>query len=596
VVPELFARLSLTAFGALVLAGVIFYTAPRLRLSAWHGESRQVLATVGFNDQITLGGLGETIESRQEVMQLKLLDKASGEVYPLQNEVYLRGSAVAWYAHGHWRRAAPPQPSGDGAPSAATEPRNEMTYPLGPPVVQQITVEPYLDCDDIFYVWPLIKPVQNSLLFDPPSGRLMRKPTLDGELHNDNFKCELITGGLVDGRQADLIPASIGSKKDVYLQMPGDPLPLPRLRALASQWRQESGLPSSRHYDLARYFERQLSNSGQFQYSLQGMERDTSIDAIEDFVSNNRRGHCEYFATALALMLRSESIPSRVVLGYRCDEWHKDQQCFQVRQLHAHAWVEAFLAADQIPSARRENDPQRWKQGGWLRLDPTPGDEIGTQAAQRTAWGAMQGRWHGLQRFWDRYIVDMDRSRQRESVYEPLSRAMGKFTGFLFHSAWWKDLARSLWSSLANSLRSGIMGGLFVVLVLIALVVLPVAFLRWFARQIVRLWRRFSASGRKGSSGTSRRAGIEFYHRFEQIAARLGLHRAAGQTPLEFARTAGSQLAAAFGRSELVLGTLQVVEEFYRVRFGREELDASAAKALQDTLANLNAVSPTQKK
>ena len=93
----------------------------------------------------------------------------------------------------------------------------------------------------------------------------------------------------------------------------------------SGQWRLESGLPAQRHDDLARCFERRLSGSGQFQYSLQGEDRDTSMDAIEDFVSNHRRGHCEYFATALALMLRSQGIPSRVVLGYRCDEWHEDQ-------------------------------------------------------------------------------------------------------------------------------------------------------------------------------------------------------------------------------------------------------------------------------
>ena len=52
-------------------------------------------------------------------------------------------------------------------------------------------------------------------------------------------------------------------------------------------------------------------------------------------------------------MLRSQGIPSRVVLGYRCDEWHEDQQCYQVRQLHAHAWVEAFLDPDRSARSRR---------------------------------------------------------------------------------------------------------------------------------------------------------------------------------------------------------------------------------------------------
>ena len=86
----------------------------------------------------------------------------------------------------------------------------------------------------------------------------------------------------------------------------------------------------------------------------------TRIDPIEDFVANNPRGHCEYFAAALALMLRSQGIPARVVLGYRCDEWNGPGKCYQVRQSDAHAWVEAYLAAGDIPPEMRwGNDDER---------------------------------------------------------------------------------------------------------------------------------------------------------------------------------------------------------------------------------------------
>ena len=377
VVAELFARLALIGLGALFLAAILFSTVPRPRLSAWRGEARRTITTVGFNDQITLGGLGETIENPQEVMQLKLLDPATGQVYPMRDEVYLRGSVVTWYSQNHWHRTPPPNNSGPvrqpqpensqpkrvGAGKKASDP----AFRIGPPVVQQITMEPYLDKDDLFYIWPLVEPVRDenwpileeigsNLLYDPSSGRLMRKPSFSLEPRGGNFKCEVHTSGLVDGQQAPLVPASREVRRSPCLQMPDDRRPLPRLTALAARWLRESGLPVDKHYEVARLFERQLSSSGQFHYSLQGVERDTSIDAIEDFVSNNPRGHCEYFATALALMLRSQGIPSRVVLGYRCDEWHEDQQCYQVRQLHAHAWVEAFLDRDQIPeraAARR---------------------------------------------------------------------------------------------------------------------------------------------------------------------------------------------------------------------------------------------------
>ncbi len=183
--------------------------------------------------------------------------------------------------------------------------------------------------------------------------------------------------------------------------MPGGDWSLPRLTALAERWRTEAGLAPEQHEKIARLFQRQLSSSGQFHYSLQPVQRDESIDAIEDFVSNNPSGHCEYFATALALMLRSQGIPSRVMLGYRCDEWDPRDQCFQVRQLHAHAWVEAYLDPAQVLAAFRSRSvaPIRGDghYGGWLRLDGTPADELGSTAADSTTLGAWEARFHAIQ-------------------------------------------------------------------------------------------------------------------------------------------------------------------------------------------------------
>jgi len=395
----------------------------------------------------------------------------------------------------------------------------------------------------------------------------------------------VLTGGLVDGHQAALIPANRIVQLSPLLQMPDDRAPLPRLRALAAQWLKESGLPLGKHYEVARWLERQFSDSGQFHYTLQGQERDTSIDAIEDFVANNPRGHCEYFATALALMLRSQGIPSRVVLGYRCDEWHEDQQCYQVRQLHAHAWVEAFLDHDHVPDTLRRSEPIRWMHGGWLRLDPTPAAEVGTRAAERTMWGAWQGRWHGLQRYWDKYVVDMDRNKQQESVYEPIARATRNLTSKLFNPRWWRELVVGLWATLAATLRSGIMGWLFGAVVLLAMVIVPALLGWWLVRRLGRLWRWFAKIGSRRQAGA--RSSIEFYRRFEQIGARLGLQRRAGQTPREFAHAAGTRLAAVSGRRELYTWAVQVVEAFYSVRFGRHVLDASAAQTVEQALEEL---------
>ncbi len=100
------------------------------------------------------------------------------------------------------------------------------------------------------------------------------------------------------------------------------PTSLPNLVALARRWIAESGLPRQDRLGRARYLEQKLA-SGRYQYSLAGQHRDTRLDPIEDFLTKHPQGHCEYFATALTLMLRSQGIPARLVVGYKCDEWNE---------------------------------------------------------------------------------------------------------------------------------------------------------------------------------------------------------------------------------------------------------------------------------
>ena len=193
---------------------------------------------------------------------------------------------------------------------------------------------------------------------------------------------------------------------------------LPHLAALARQWIDEGGLELDDRYGRALLLEQRLSRSDQFQYSLEGQPRDPNLDPIEDFVANNPRGHCEYFATALALMLRSQGIPARVVLGYRCDEWNSLGKFYQVRQSDAHAWVEAYLAPRYVPRKLRwGDDPQRWAGGAWLRLDPTPA-AVADRPATRP-WASSQQGLNWIDSLWADYVMEMDRQRQNEAVYRP---------------------------------------------------------------------------------------------------------------------------------------------------------------------------------
>src|SRR5262249_33974966 len=76
---------------------------------------------------------------------------------------------------------------------------------------------------------------------------------------------------------------------------------------------------------------------------------------VEYFLFDRREGTCGHFASAMALMLRLQGIPSRVVAGYYKGEWNEPAQCVVIRERDAHAWVEAY-----IPGS------------GWVSFDPTP--------------------------------------------------------------------------------------------------------------------------------------------------------------------------------------------------------------------------------
>lgn len=75
---------------------------------------------------------------------------------------------------------------------------------------------------------------------------------------------------------------------------------------------------------------------------------------IADFLLHDRKGHCEYFATATVMLLRSLGVPARYAAGYSAQEYSALERAFVVRNRHAHAWVQAFV------------------DGRWIEVDTTP--------------------------------------------------------------------------------------------------------------------------------------------------------------------------------------------------------------------------------
>ncbi len=107
--------------------------------------------------------------------------------------------------------------------------------------------------------------------------------------------------------------------------------------------------------------ERWLRDAGGYVYDELPPRPPAGIPPLVDFALGARRGYCQHFAGAMALMLRSLGIPARVAVGFTSGSWAKGE--WTVTDHEAHAWVEAWFAGH-----------------GWLPFDPTPGR--GTFSAQ----------------------------------------------------------------------------------------------------------------------------------------------------------------------------------------------------------------------
>jgi transglutaminase-like putative cysteine protease len=282
-----------------------------------------------------------------------------------------------------------------------------------------------------------------------------------------------------------------------------------------------------------------------FAYTLENPSGRAS-DPLADFLFRSRSGHCEYFATAQAVMLRAVGIPSRVVNGFRRGEHNEWSDYFIVRQSDAHSWVEAFFPGP-----------------GWIEFDPTP---VGGQNRGSAWYRRLAQILDTLDVVWTE-VVTFDRVKQIgffqslrrkiESSWENVSGAADRFIGW--------DLAQ---------LRERVywLAGQKLVLLKVLLLLLA-SFLTYRYRRYLRMfWKRhvLHSSGKEIAQ--------EYYLELLEVLARRGFKKSKFETPREF----GVRVKAAMN-SEL---PLQVTETYYRSRYGgrlvgQEEL-ASVYSSLRE--------------
>lgn len=540
----------------LALGGAIFLVMPRQQASGSSARG-DVLGQhlTGFDDEVQLGQLGEILENESVVMTIDLSSYPDGKRLIPDPEQLWRGVAMAHYERGRWKKVAWRASQFSAEPTSS-----DLRFPV---VRQQIKIEP-TDNPILFGIRPIVWADSSNRRFAPEFN-----PS-DGSIHRGDSRPVSVEYVVLSSTD----PAGIQPREQFPAGGLGEFLSIPpdlkkQLRPIAEA--QLAGVDRTDRSAVADRLTQYLGNPREFGYTLQMDVVDSSIDPVADFLINRKEGHCEYFASALTLLLRSLDIPARMVNGFKGGDYNELAGVMNVREKHAHTWCEVLL--NDRPSERDES-PR------WRTFDPTPADRRDESVAR------VGGAFSGLRQVtdfvryvWTFYVVGFNAERQQRFLYEPIRRlfaearsgfvmmgeAIRRAFGWLFH---FRDVSSFF------SFRGFLVT--FVVLTVVALSA-------WLARHVARRLRRLWESRRAEDSALT--AGVLFYRRLAALLAEFGLERPPSETPREYARRAAGFLAGHGSGNESVADVPPlVVDAYYRIRFGQRDLDAEALRLVESRL------------
>ncbi|MDP9148056.1 MAG: DUF3488 and transglutaminase-like domain-containing protein, partial [Acidobacteriota bacterium] len=351
------------ALGAIVIGGTLFFLFPRFSAGYMGRTSFNPALMTGFNDNVELGQIGEIKKNSTIVMRVE-----TGQPVGYAR-LRWRGIALANFDGKRWTSAERssttllPNPDGWIYTGGTQVDQAQKTIQRGE--VQKADRSPGL-----FYT-VYLEPMASDAIFVPGNAMSLRG-NFNGEAGNVNatsrrtYLFKDSTGSLFNpfhnftavryagfSRLPALEPLKLRAAsteypddiKNVYLQLPTLDK---RIVPLAQQITAHATTP----YEKAASMELYLSTRFGYSLNLTGKLGD---DPLAHFLFETRSGHCEYFASAMTVMMRTLGIPAREVNGFLPGEYNDLGGDYVVRASDAHSWVEVYFPGN-----------------GWITFDPTP--------------------------------------------------------------------------------------------------------------------------------------------------------------------------------------------------------------------------------
>jgi protein-glutamine gamma-glutamyltransferase len=502
----------------------IFFILPRISAGYGSALSQSNELVTGFSNEVQLGQIGEIKQSSTVVMHIQVHGDRRGD-----HSLLWRGIGLGIFDGRRW--ANPPgrivfPVSADGHFHIARTLLARRIAAQYPPEVKPISYR------------VLMEPVGTNVLFVAPFVDTIHGPyrvlgldstgsitTADDRPTSTYQAVSNVASPPVEvlRRASGEYPPGIALR---YLQLPAIDS---RIRKLAVEVTSSAG----NNYDKAAALESYLQST--YGYTLQ-LSKTPPRDPIAEFLFERKQGHCEYFASAMAVMLRSLGIPARLVNGFRSGQFNDVTSSYIIRASDAHTWVEAYFPGS-----------------GWVTFDPTPPDA----RPEGTRWARMLLYIDAAREFWREWVVNYDFAHQfvlHQQIFSSASRRFTQLRSFI-DSTYRSMLERTRRSARSISARNWEMRlGILVILIMVI----------GSAREVLRMWRKWRL--RSHPERAPRASATVWYERMSSHLARRGFARSPSQTPMEFVQN--------LPEASLRISVARFTEHYEGARFGNQAEDA----------------------
>lgn len=511
-----------------VASPVVFYLLPRTSNGylSQLAQNNQVLT--GFGNEVQLGQIGEIKQSSSIVMHVQVIGDTHGDFTNLR----WRGVALGLFDGRKWDNPLAPSPIPHGISG---------TFRLSPQAGEgfrtQSSVRDLRHNSHMLNYRVVMEPIGTNVFFTVPFGE-----SIIGNYHSivqdsagSAFTDEPI--GIYVGHssvtetQPELLRNASGElPPEIALNY----LQLPKLDPRITQLASKIVAGKTNNYDRAREIERYLSTH--YGYTLK-LSQTPPPDPLAEFLFERKQGHCEYFASAMAIMLRTLQIPSRVVNGFRGAQFNDLTSSYIVRASEAHTWVEVYFPGY-----------------GWSTFDPTPPDPGSTSILRNSRMGLYLD---AVGEFWREWVINYDFGHQSNL----------QIRMFLFSRsrmfAWKVEMLREYYKLVRQAgttdIRQIVRRYGMILTAVVAFFLLIVN-----GRRLLDLWRTHRIASNPEAAPQA--AASIWYERMAAALARRGCEKKPAQTPSEFANS--------ILEPELRHVVSVFTQHYQRARFGEMAEDA----------------------